>query len=140
MRQGFARQKTGRDDVERQQIDDRLLLGLGQRHHRCRTGVVDQVVEASPPLHGGVHHLAGRLVTADVDGQDVDMGVGRGGLLQERLAAAHGEDVRTRLGEGHGGGSADAGSRAGDDHNVTGERLVGLVRGHQGSLFDVRCT
>ena len=91
-------------------------------------------------LHGGAHNPGGCSVATDVDRQDVDVGVGRSGLLQGLLTATHSEYVCARLGEGDSGGSTDAGPCAGDDRDMTGEAPVGGVRGHQGSLFDVRCT
>ncbi len=50
VRQGRVGEKARRDDVQGEQAGDRRSVGLGQVHHRCGTGVVDQVVDAAPTV------------------------------------------------------------------------------------------
>ncbi|WP_372343692.1 hypothetical protein [Streptomyces sp. KL116D] len=67
-----------------------------------------------PPLHGGGDHLGGRSVAADVDRQDVDAAVQRGGLLQRFLAGPP-PSTCAPAAKSDGRGPADAGSGSGRD-------------------------
>jgi hypothetical protein len=51
-----------------------------------------------------------------------------GGLVQVGLAAPDAENVRSGLGEGNRGSTADPGSCSGDDHYPAGEVMVRCVR------------
>jgi hypothetical protein len=50
-----------------------------------------------------------------------------GGVVQVGLAAPDAENVRSGLGEGYRGSTADPGSRSGDDHHPVGQGVVGWI-------------
>jgi hypothetical protein len=74
-------------------------------------GIVHQHIDPSPPVNRLVDDGRGRAVGANVGNERRDRGMCTGGLVQVGLAAPDAENVRSGLGEGNRGSTADPGSR-----------------------------
>ena len=111
----------GRGVAFRGLVGDRANLAFG-------AGVVHRDIEAAKPCDGLVDQSADVIVLAHVGVDELGLRTERAQLLNERLSGlitpAGNDDVGALLGEGEGGGAADAAESAGDQDNWVAHMLI----------------
>src|SRR5205823_5894929 len=106
-------------------VEHRLVIFGGMLHGAFDTGIVEEAVDLAVGVEGGLHISLNVGGFGNVGGDDLRLAAlladDAGGRLGADGVAVDDDDLGAALGEGEGGGPADAVAGAGDQRDLAGE-------------------